>query len=100
MNLNLDHLHKAFESKIRLGIMSALAVNDFLDFTSLKELLDVTDGNLATHIKKLEQERFIGVKKTFVDRKPNTRYFITAEGRSAFQKHLDALEQIIKSQGL
>lgn len=78
--------------------MSALAVNDSLDFTSLRDLLDVTDGNLATHIKKLEQEDFVGVNKTFVDRKPNTKYFITKEGRAAFNKHLEVLEHIIKSQ--
>lgn len=78
--------------------MSALAVNDSLDFTSLKELLDVTDGNLATHIKKLEQEGFIHVKKSFIDNKPNTRYSITAEGKQAFENHLKVLEQIIKSQ--
>lgn len=78
--------------------MSALAVNDSLDFTSLRDLLDVTDGNLATHIKKLEQEDFVGVNKTFVDRKPNTKYFITKEGKVAFNKHLEVLEQIIKSQ--
>ncbi len=78
--------------------MSALAVNDSLDFTTLRDLLDVTDGNLATHIKKLEKEGFVGVRKTFVDRKPNTNYFITKEGRTAFNKHLEVLEQIIQSQ--
>lgn len=72
-------------------------MNDSLDFTSLRDLLDVTDGNLATHIKKLEQEDFVGVNKTFVDRKPNTKYFITKEGKVAFNKHLEVLEQIIKS---
>ncbi|RNC83016.1 MAG: transcriptional regulator [Balneola sp.] len=91
-------LHKAFESRIRLGIMSALAVNDTLDFNALKEFLDVTDGNLATHIKKLEQAGFIGIEKSFVDRKPNTRYFITQEGKEAFEDHLKALESIINSQ--
>ena len=97
MNLSFDNLHKAFESRIRLGIMSALAVNESLDFTSLKELLNVTDGNLATHIKKLEGENFIQSKKSFIDNKPNTRYSMTSEGEKAFQNHLDVLEQIIKS---
>lgn len=78
--------------------MSALAVNDSLDFTSLKEFLDVTDGNLATHIKKLEKENFIQSEKSFIDNKPNTRYSMTAEGESAFKKHLAILEQVIKSQ--
>lgn len=98
MKLSIDDLHKAFESRVRLGIMSALAVNDSLDFTSLKEFLDVTDGNLATHIKKLEEEGFIEVQKSFIDNKPNTSYSMTKEGQKAFEKHLKALESIINSQ--
>lgn len=98
MNLPLDDLHKAFESRVRLGIMSALAVNESLDFNSLKEYLNVTDGNLATHIKKLENEKFIEVKKSFIDNKPNTRYLITDKGKRAFEQHLNVLEKIIKSQ--
>ncbi len=98
MNLSFDDLHKAFESRIRLGIMSALAVNDTLDFTSLKEFLDVTDGNLATHIKKLEEENFIEVQKSFINKKPNTKYSMTKEGKMAFENHLSVLEQIIKLQ--
>lgn len=98
MKVIFDDLHKAFESRVRLGIMSALAVNDSLDFTSLKEFLDVTDGNLATHIKKLEKEEFIGVEKSFVDNKPNTKYYMTPEGKKAFDEHLNVLEKIIQSQ--
>ncbi len=98
MNVSFDDLHKAFENRIRLGIMSALAVNDSLDFTSLKEFLEVTDGNLATHIKKLEQEGFVVVEKSFIDNKPNTSYSMTPEGKKAFEEHLQVLEQIIKSQ--
>jgi DNA-binding HxlR family transcriptional regulator len=94
----IDGLHKAFESRIRLGIMSALAVNETLDFNALKEYLDVTDGNLASHMKGLEKEKFVGVKKTFVGRKPNTQYFMTKQGMKAFDEHLKALEQLIKSQ--
>lgn len=78
--------------------MSALAVNDSLEFNSLKELLDVTDGNLASHLKALEKEKFIGVQKSFVGRKPNTRYYITKAGKNAFDSHLKALENLIKSQ--
>ena len=78
--------------------MSALAVNDRLDFNALKEFLDVTDGNLASHIKALEKEEFIGVEKSFVGKKPNTKYFITGEGKKAFANHLKALEQLIKAQ--
>ncbi len=98
MKTFLDDLHKAFESRVRLGIMSALAVNESLDFTALKEYLNVTDGNLASHIKALEKEEFIGVKKAFVDRKPNTSYFMTKSGKKAFEEHISALEKLIKSQ--
>jgi len=98
VNISFDDLHKAFESRIRLGIMSVLAVNDSLDFTALKEFLEVTDGNLATHIKKLEKEGFIGVEKSFIDKKPNTKYSMTPKGKKAFENHLKALEEIIKSQ--
>lgn len=95
-----DRLHKAFESRVRLGIMSALAVNDTLDFNTLKEYLDITDGNLASHIKALEKEEFIGVEKTFIGKKPNTRYYATKAGREAFNQHLEALESIVKSRKL
>jgi DNA-binding MarR family transcriptional regulator len=98
MKTIIEGLHKAFDSRVRLGIMSALAVNDTLDFTSLKEFLDVTDGNLASHLKALEKENFIGVKKAFVDRKPNTRYVMTKEGKRAFEEHIAALEKLIRSQ--
>lgn len=98
MKVSINGLHKAFENRIRLGIMSVLAVNDKLDFNALKEYLGVTDGNLASHIKTLEREKFIGIEKAFIDRKPNTRYFMTSEGRKAFENHLSVLEQIIKSQ--
>lgn len=98
MNVSFDDLHKAFENRIRLGIMSVLAVNDSLDFNALKEFLDATDGNLATHIKKLEQEGFLESKKSFIDNKPNTNYKITTTGKNAFENHLKVLENIIKSQ--
>lgn len=78
--------------------MSALMVNDSLDFTSLKEFLDVTDGNLATHIKKLEEEGFVKVEKSFIDNKPNTSYSMTPVGKKAFDEHLKVLETIIRSQ--
>jgi DNA-binding HxlR family transcriptional regulator len=78
--------------------MSTLAVNDKLDFNALKEYLEVTDGNLASHLKALEKEDFIGVKKTFIGRKPNTQYFMTKAGKKNFEDHLNALENLIKSQ--
>ena len=89
-------LHKAFENRTRLGIMSMLAVNDMLDFNTLKDYLDVTDGNLASHIRSLEKEGFISVKKSFIGRKPNTKFFMTKTGRKAFSNHLNALEKLIK----
>ena len=92
----LKDLNKAFENKIRLGIMSALVVNDHLDFTALKNLLEVTDGNLASHLKHLEKHGYVSFKKEFIQRKPNTRYFATAEGREAFRKHIRAIEQLLK----
>ncbi|AWH86438.1 transcriptional regulator [Flavobacterium album] len=97
MKISVNGLHKAFESRIRLGIMSALAVNDALDFNALKEYLDVTDGNLASHLKALEKEEFIAVEKSFVGRKPNTKYVMTKEGRTAFLEHLRILENLVKS---
>ena len=98
MKISIEGLNKAFENRVRLGIMSALAVNEELDFSSLKEFLDVTDGNLASHLKALEKEGYIGVEKSFVDRKPNTRYFMTKEGKTAFDEHLKVLEKLIRSQ--
>lgn len=77
--------------------MSALAVNESLDFNALKEFLDITDGNLASHLKGLEKEEFIGVEKSFVGRKPNTKYYMTKIGKKAFTDHLKALEKLIKS---
>lgn len=98
MKTLIDDLNKAFESRIRLGIMSALAVNDSLDFNSLKEFLNLTDGNLATHLKALEKEKYISVNKTFIGKKPNTSYAVTPTGKTAFQKHLQALENLIAAQ--
>ena len=76
--------------------MSALAVNESLDFNTLKEYLDLTDGNLASHLKGLEKEEFIGVEKSFVGRKPNTKYYMTKLGKKAFTEHLKALEKLIQ----
>ena len=98
MKVSLDQFDKAFESRIRLQIMSVLAVNNTYDFNALKDLLQVTDGNLASHIKALEKDKFIGVKKSFVGKKPNTKFFITKTGRKAFENHLNALEKLIKLQ--
>ena len=96
MDSLINKLNKAFESRVRLGIMSVLMVNDSMDFNSMKQLLNITDGNLASHLKALEKEEFIVVKKQFLGRKPNTSYAATEYGRAAFNQHLKALEELIK----
>ncbi len=95
----IEHLNKIFDSRIRLGIMSALMVNDSVNFNELKELIEVTDGNLATHLKTLEENAYIKVQKGFIGRKTNTIYSVTKAGEKAFKLHLDALEKMIKSIG-
>jgi len=93
-----QQLNKAFDNKIRLGVMSVISVNRSASFNELKELLDLTDGNLASHLKKLEELQFISVHKSFFGRKPNTAYEITAKGMAAFELHLKALEAILNQQ--
>ncbi len=78
-----------------MGIMSILVVNEYADFKMLKELLGATDGNIASHTKALEKENYITVEKSFINRKPNTRYLVTKSGREAFSKHIEALEKLI-----
>ncbi|MCB9235329.1 MAG: transcriptional regulator [Bacteroidia bacterium] len=92
----LSKLNKAFENRVRLAIMSLLMVNESLDFNHLKEVLDLTDGNLASHAAKLEAEDFLEIRKEFVGKKPHTTYRATKAGKKAFQEHLDALEQLLK----
>jgi DNA-binding HxlR family transcriptional regulator len=92
----LKDLNKAFENKIRLGIMSALVVNEYVDFNNLKELLEVTDGNLASHLKYLEKSGYVTIKKEFLDRKPNTKYYTTRKGKEAFTRHIRAIEKLIQ----
>jgi DNA-binding HxlR family transcriptional regulator len=91
----IDGINRLFESRIRLGVMSILLVNEWVDFNTLKEYLEVTDGNLASHLKSLESSHFIEVKKQFVGRKPKTTYRCTGNGKLAFQNHLSALERLI-----
>ena len=93
----IENLNKIFDSRIRLGIMSALMVNDEINFNDLKELIQVTDGNLASHLKTLEESKYIKVNKGFIGRKTNTTYAVTRSGEKAFKTHLEALEQMIKS---
>ncbi len=91
----IDNINKIFDHRIRLGIMSILMVNEFVDFNRLKELLEVTDGNLASHTKTLENAEYIKIEKSFIGRKPNTKYSATKSGRIAFKKHIEALENLI-----
>ena len=93
----ISNINKAFDHRIRLGIMSVLIVNDYADFKTLKELLGATDGNVASHTKALEKQKYIKVEKSFIDRKPNTKYIATDKGRKAFKEHLDALEKLLNS---
>ena len=93
----LAQFNKAFESKARLSIMSVLMVNDTQSFNALKELLGLTDGNLATHLRALEESGYVLVQKQFIGRKPNTTYSATPTGRQAFSDHLTALEAFIKN---
>ncbi|RPD40138.1 winged helix-turn-helix domain-containing protein [Chitinophaga barathri] len=94
----IGNLNKVFESRIRLGVMSVLMVNvnEEVSFNDLKELLEVTDGNLASHLSTLEENAYIKVHKGFIGRKTNTTYSITKAGEKAFKGHLAALEAMIK----
>lgn len=91
----IEGLNKDFESRVRLGIMSILMVNDWVEFGEIKELLNLTDGNLASHSKALETKKYIEIKKEFVGKKPKTSYRATKLGRDSFQKHIDALENLL-----
>lgn len=93
----LNGFNKAFESKARLGIMSILMANESADFTTLKSLLGLTDGNLAGHTRNLEEMGFIRSEKRFIGRKPNTTFAVTEEGRAAFAAHIAALESFLKN---
>ncbi|HTE33667.1 MAG TPA: transcriptional regulator [Chryseolinea sp.] len=95
----IENLNKIFDSRVRLGIMSVLMVNEEVNFNQLKELIEITDGNLASHLKSLEENGFIKVQKGFIGRKTNTTYIITKAGEKAFKSHIDALEKMIRSLG-
>lgn len=92
----IERLNKAFENRVRLGIMSTLMVNEKVDFTTMKEMLNLSDGNLASHITALEKAGYVKVEKRFMGKKPNTLYKVTATGKKAFINHLDALEDLLK----
>jgi len=92
----INNIDKTFESRVRLGIMSVLIINEWVDFTELKALLQVTDGNLASHISGLEKAGYLQVRKQFIGKKPNTSFKISKEGKVAFNNHLNALEKLLK----
>ena len=93
--LKINQLNKEFESRVRLGIMSVLMVNDWVDFNEMKQLLEVTDGNLASHSSALVKSNYIEIKKEFVGKKPKTSYRVTQAVRKAFEEHLSALEKLL-----
>ena len=97
MKVDISGLNKLFENRIRLGIMSILIIHDSYDFNNLKEMLGATDGNLASHLKALEENNLIKVNKKFIGRKPNTSYSLTDTGERLFRDHLKALEEILKT---
>ncbi|HET7898923.1 MAG TPA: transcriptional regulator [Flavisolibacter sp.] len=96
VNNPIAGLNKIFDNRIRLGVMSIVMVNDEISFNDLKQLLEVTDGNLATHLQTLEESGFLKVHKGFVGRKTNTTYSITKAGEKAFKDHIQALENMIR----
>ena len=96
VNKPISGLNKTFDNRVRLGVMSILVVNDEVNFNDLKQMLEVTDGNLASHLQTLEENGFIKVHKGFIGRKTNTTYSITRAGQKAFQEHIEGLEKMIK----
>ena len=91
------HFDRIIHERLRLGIVSALAVNECLSFTDLKRLLDTTDGNLSVHARKLEEAQYIACDKSFDGRVPRTEYRLTAAGRRALDKYLVHMEALIKA---
>ena len=92
----IGNLNKIFDSRIRMGVMSVLLVNEEINFNDLKQMLELTDGNLASHLTNLEENGYIKVHKGFIGRKTNTTYSITKAGQKAFQEHIQALENMIR----
>lgn len=96
MSSYLTDFNKVFESRVRLGMMSLLVVQEQVDFGQIKDSLQLSDGNLASHMAALEKIGYVEVRKQFIGKKPNTTYAITPEGEKAFSEHLNSLEKLIK----
>jgi DNA-binding MarR family transcriptional regulator len=92
-----DALDRLIHERLRLGIVSALAVNDSLSFSDLKKLMKTTDGNLSVHARKLEEAEYIACTKSFEGRMPKTEYRLTAAGRRALERYLDHMEALIRA---
>ncbi len=93
----IENLNKIFDNRVRLGIMSILMVNEWVDFKTVRDTLDITDGQMASNIKALEKAKYIDIKKQFIGNKPNTSYKVTTTGKAAFEAHLKALENLLGS---
>lgn len=96
MKYAIHTLNKAFDHRVRLGVMAVLLAGEQVSFNDLKEALDLTDGNLASHVAALEKAGYVLVHKQFIGKKPHTTYQATAAGRAAFQEHLAALEKLLR----
>jgi DNA-binding HxlR family transcriptional regulator len=95
--LNAPKLDRLIHERLRLGILSALSVNQSLTFNELKRLLDTTDGNLSVHARKLEEAAYVACTKSFEGRVPKTEYRLTAAGRKALERYLDHMEALIQA---
>ncbi|GAC1417498.1 MAG: transcriptional regulator [Flavisolibacter sp.] len=93
----ISSLNKIFDNRVRLGVMSILIVNEAVNFNDLKQILELTDGNLATHLQTLDEAGYIKVHKGFIGKKTNTTYSITRPGEKSFKEHLAGLEKMIKA---
>jgi DNA-binding MarR family transcriptional regulator len=92
---DIGKLDDVIHGRVRLGIMAYLAESDVADFTELKTLLDVTQGNLSVHLRKLEEAGYVSIDKSFIDRKPLTRVRMTDAGRAAFRAYLEAIAKLV-----
>lgn len=93
----VERLERMIHERIRLGIVSVLAVHDRLSFNDLKTIVGATDGNLSTHARKLEQAGYVSVRKSFDGRTPRTEFRLTARGREALERYLDHMEALIRT---